>query len=195
MAPSVLMRICFVVVTMVLLCYPNAYAQEIKGPLLSFNDENIYVSFDLNLSPDKLESVSRGASKEIIFYIDLFRSWGMWPDEFIRGRRITRTLLSDSMKKEYVVNSHDGTAQTVKRFNNFQSMMKWALSFDDIPVGGVRNLEAGKYFIRVTAESRHKEIPSIISEIFFFLPSRDFRVSKDSQVFIWDNKTITNISR
>ena len=35
-------------------------------------------------------TLKRGISKEITFYIDLFKVWNIWPDEFIAGRKIVR---------------------------------------------------------------------------------------------------------
>ena len=36
-----------------------------------------------------------GIAKEITFYIDLFRVWNMWPDEFVLGKTIVKTLRVD----------------------------------------------------------------------------------------------------
>ena len=69
-------------------------------------------------------------------------------------------------------------------------MMKWALSFDDFYLTSLKGMPAGTYFVRTTVESRLRNIPSLFSEIFFFLPDREFKVSSDSGLFVWNESTL-----
>jgi hypothetical protein len=164
-------------------------ALDVKEPKIQLEEKNIHVSFEFDLDPETVNAIHNGITKEIIFYIDIFRSWKIWPDKFITGRKIIRTLKSDPMKKEFTSQLFDGETLLIKRFNSFQSMMKWSLSFDHIYLANMKNEDSGKYFIKITAEARHRKIPSLISEIFFFLPAREFKISKDFGLFRWDKES------
>ncbi|HEB76886.1 MAG TPA: DUF4390 domain-containing protein [Nitrospirae bacterium] len=180
----------FLIIVLSLLFLHLAEALEIKGPFLHFKDSIIRVSFQFDLDAESAEEIRKGITKEIIFYIDLFRLWKTWPDEFIAGRKIVRKISSDPMKKEYIATSFDGETIVEKRFNSFESMMKWALSFDDFYLTSLKGMPAGTYFVRTTVESRLRNIPSLFSEIFFFLPDREFKVSSDSGLFVWNESTL-----
>ncbi len=166
----------------------HAFALELKGPYLRFKGDEVYVSFGFSLDSERIEEIRKGVPKELIFYIDLFRSWEIWPDEFITGRKVVRKLRSDPMKKEHIASSFDGERILEKRFGSFDSMLSWALGFGfrDLYLTSLRGLARGKYFVRVTVESRMRNIPSLFSEIFFFLPDREFKVSRDSEPFTWE---------
>ncbi|GMT48302.1 MAG: hypothetical protein IEMM0007_1868 [bacterium] len=167
-----------------------AEALEIKGPYLDFKDSVIRVSFQLDLDSDYVDEIRKGISKEVIFYIDLFRLWKTWPDEFIAGRKVVRKITSDPMKKEYIATSFNGETFIEKRFNSFESMMKWALNFNDVYLTGLKGMPSGTYFVRTTVESRLRNIPSLFGEIFFFLPDREFKVSSDSGLFRWNESSL-----
>jgi len=177
-----------------LLLYSNSHALEIKGPELSAKKKNLYVSFQFRFDQKQISSLKKGLPKEIVFYVDLFRSWNAWPDEFIRGLKIIRRLTADAMKKEYKASSYDGKTLDMRRFNSLDSLLAWSLSFKDLSLTNFEDLEPGRYFVKITAESKRTKIPPLISEIFFFLPSREFRISKNSDIFVW-NKERLRISK
>jgi len=185
-----LKRFFFTVLFFFLICQANANTLEIKGPYLKFYKHNIHVSFNFELTADKLKEIRQGITKELLFYIDLFRLWKTWPDEFVVGRKIVRKITSDPMKKEYIATSFDGETLIEKRFNSFESMIKWALSFNDVYLTSLKGMPAGTYFVRITVESRLRNIPSLFSEIFFFLPDREFKVSSDSGLFRWNETSL-----
>jgi hypothetical protein len=62
-------------------------------------------------------------------------------------------------------------------------MLKWALSFDDLKLANVRDLEPGTYFVRVTVESKIRELPPVIGYFMIFLPENEFKIRKDSSFF------------
>jgi len=167
----------------------NATAEsvEIEGLKVKFVSSKVIVSFSFKLDKNSIQTLKDGGKKEIIFYIDLFREWELLPDEFITGVKLVRTLYSDPMKKEYIASSFNGETLLVKRFKSFDSMIKWALTFRNIYIANMKAFAEATYFVRVTAEAKSKGIPSIITEIFFFLPSREFKIYKDSFHFIWKN--------
>ncbi|MEC4684875.1 MAG: DUF4390 domain-containing protein [Nitrospirota bacterium] len=180
----------FLILMLSLIFLHMAEALEIKGPYLDFKDSVIRVSFQFDLDSNYVDEIRKGISKEVIFYIDLFRLWKTWPDEFIAGRKVVRNIKSDPMKKEYIATSFDGETLVEKRFNSFDSMMKWALNFNDVYLTSLKGMPSGTYFVRTTVESRLRNIPSLFGEIFFFLPDREFKVSSDSGLFRWNESSL-----
>ncbi len=160
-----------------------ARAADIIGPDVRLIDNEIIVSTALTLDEKIMEELKKGISKEITLYVDLFRIWSMWPDEFITGKKIVNTMSVDTIKGEYEAMSYDGITFIKKRFKDFDSMLRWALNIRDIKVADIKGLEKSDYFIRVTAESRLRKLPPVIGYLLFFVPERDFRIVKDSPKF------------
>lgn len=182
---------------LVFLSAGHAWALEIQGAALKYNLDQVHVTFSLDLGDERREEIRQGIPKVIIIYIELYRSWDMWPDEFIAGKKITTHLVSDPVKKEHIGRSFDGNAILEERFKSPESMMRWALSFKNLSTVRLNLLESGEYFMRITAESRLKKVPSVISDIFFFLPTREFKISKELGRFSWDKRekrvTVLNV--
>jgi hypothetical protein len=157
--------------------------QEISGPEVSIRNGDIHASFGLSLEPKFVQGIKEGIDKELKFYIDLFRIWKVWPDEFIAGRSYTRTLRVDPIKEEYVATSLNGNVLIEKRFRSFDSMLAWVLSFRDVKLADTGELEPGQYFVRVTVESRIRKLPPVIGYFIIFLSEDEFKIHKDSNVF------------
>ncbi|MGD2081015.1 MAG: DUF4390 domain-containing protein [Nitrospirota bacterium] len=160
-----------------------AEAQEIVGPRVLVNEGHMVVSTALDLSEKQLEDISKGISKEIDIYVDLFRVWTSWPDEFVLGTKFTRTLRCDPVKKEYVATSLVGNVLREKRFTDCRSLVGWALSVDEHTLTSVKELEPSRYFVRVTAEGRLRKLPPVVGYLFFFVKEREFKVESDSAPF------------
>ncbi len=150
------------------------------GPEVKLHDGEIYVTTSLSLDENHLQELSNGITKELRFYIDLFRVWKVWPDEFVVGKFFIRTLKSDPVKMEYAATSSDGSTLIHKRFKTLESMVKWALSVNDLKLANTRDLEPGEYFVRVTAESKIRKLPPVIGYFMIFLPENEFKIKKDS---------------
>ncbi len=104
-----LIFICSVsLLSLLFLTFSPAQAAEVIGPEVKVQDREIVVSTGLSLDENYLEELRNGVTKEFRFYIDLFRVWNMWPDEFILSRSFIRTLTSDPVKMEYTATSGDG---------------------------------------------------------------------------------------
>lgn len=175
---------CFLLLFCCLLFPPSiARSAEIIGPETKIVNNEIHVTTGLMLDKKQLDDVKNGIAKEITFYIDLFRVWNMWPDEFVLGKTIVKTLRVDPIKKEYVAASSDGMTIVEKRFNELDSLLKWALSIRDIKLTNTRELEPDNYFVRITVESRLRKLPPVISYLFFFVPEKEFTKVKDSSNF------------
>lgn len=158
----------------------GASGADIVGPEARVTNSEIMVNAGLSLDERNITDLKNGISKEITFYIDLFRVWKTWPDEFVGGKKITKTLRADPIKKEYVATSLDGTTLIEKRFKSFESMVTWALNIRDLKLTNVRDLQPSDYFVRVTVESHLRKLPPVIGYLLFFVPEQDFRILKDS---------------
>ncbi|MBT9537320.1 MAG: DUF4390 domain-containing protein [Nitrospirae bacterium] len=175
---------CFLLLFCCLLFFPSiTRCAEIIGPETKIVNNEIHVTTGLMLDEKQLHDVKNGIAKEITFYIDLFRVWNMWPDEFVLGKTIVKTLRVDPVKKEYVAASSDGMTVIEKRFNELDSLLKWSLSIRDLKLTNTRELEPDGYFVRITVESRLRKLPPLISYLFFFVPEKEFTKVKDSPKF------------
>jgi len=160
----------------------GASGADIVGPDARVVNGEVVVSATLSLDEKNLTDLKNGISKEITFYIDLFRLWKTWPDEFVAGKKIVKTLRSDPIKKEHVATSLDGSTLIEKRFKGLDSMVNWALSIKNLKLADVKELQQSDYFVRVTVESRLRKLPPVIGYLLFFVPENDFKVQKDSTV-------------
>lgn len=161
----------------------SANCQEISGPDVRLNNNDIYVTFSLNLDAKHIREIKDGIDKELRLYIDLFRVWRVWPDEFVLGKVFARTLKSDPIKGEYVATSLNGNVLTERRFRSFDSMLNWTLSVKDLKLANTRELEPGQYFVRITAESKIRKLPPVIGYFIIFVSENEFKIKKDSGIF------------
>ncbi|MBF0568533.1 DUF4390 domain-containing protein [Candidatus Magnetominusculus dajiuhuensis] len=163
-------------------------AQEITGVEYSVSGGSITVSVALSIDESQTSLIREGLQKEFVFYIDVFRRWSLWPDEFIRGKKVSRTIHANSVKGEYKVVSSDETAILEKRFMSFKSMLRWALLVKDIKIDMSGLEEDAQYFIRVTIESIKQKPPQVIGYVLFFVDDRDFRIKKDTDIILRGGK-------
>lgn len=166
----------------------SLFAAEVLTPEVKIVDGDVLVSAGVLLDEKGIDDLKSGISKELTLYIDLFRVWSMWPDEFITGKKIIKTLTSDPVKGEYVATSFDGATLIKKRFRDFNSMLKWALNIRDVKIANTKELEDSEYFVRITAEARLRKLPPVIGYLLFFVPEKEFKIVKDSPKFLVRNK-------
>jgi hypothetical protein len=163
----------------------SASASDSDIPIVTVkqvNDE-IYVTTYLKPSARFKDEINNGISKDIIFYIDLFKIWNIWPDEFIKGKKIIKTLKSDPIKREYVAVSIEEYVHKEKRFKDPESMIEWAFNIREIKLANIKELETGHYFVKVTVESRLKKLPPVIGQMLFFVPEKEFKIYRESTHF------------
>ena len=178
----------FLLVTCYLLLLPSlSSGAEITGPEVKVQDNDIYITTALSLDEKYLQEINNGIKKEFRFYIDIFRVWKIWPDEFVLSKFFIRTLKSDPVKMEYIATSSDGSTLIHKRFKSFLSMSKWALSINNLKLANMKELEPGVYFVRVTVESKIRKLPPVIGYFMIFLPENEFKITRDSSYFTVGN--------
>jgi len=180
---SKLLILNFSFLTFLLLSHTPSNGAEITGPEVKVRENEIHVTTALSLDEKSLQELQSGLTKEFRFYVDLFRVWKMWPDEFVLNKFFVRTLKSDPVKKEYVATSSDGSTLIQKRFKSLESMLQWALSINDLKLANMKDLEPSAYFVRVTVESKIRNLPPVINYFMIFLPENEFKISKDSPHF------------
>ncbi len=161
----------------------HAGGSEITGPQVTLKNHELFVTTSLSLDKNYLHEIRDGIEKELIFYVDLFRVWNMWPDEFILGKSITRTLKCDPVKSEFVATSFNGNTIIEKRFKSLESMMSWALTIQELKLTNIRELEPGTHFVKITAASKIRKLPPLIGPFLIFLSENEFKISKESPHF------------
>jgi hypothetical protein len=177
-------RTILLVLIVVAMCIPvSSEAQEITGLQVRLVNNDIYVTFSLKLSNERVQDIRDGLDKNLKFYVDLFKIWNVWPDEFILGKLFVKTIKSDPIKKEYVATSFDGSTFIQKRFRTFESMLDWTFDFRDLKLANTRELEKGRYFVRITVESKVRQLPPVIGQFMFFVSENEFKIKKDSPAF------------
>ncbi len=167
----------------VLMLAAPGFAAEISVVDVKIHNNDIYVTTSVKPDTKFMNDLSSGLSKELVFYIDLFRVWDILPDEFVTGRKIVRIIKSNPIKREYVASSLDGSIQLEKRFKELEMMVEWSMSIAEMKLTNIRELEPGEYFVKITVDSRIRKLPPVIGYLLFFVPEKEFSISKDSQRF------------
>lgn len=162
----------------------SAYSFQMNDVSVIINNNELLVTTSLTPDAKFIEDITGGITKEIIIYIDLFRVWKIWPDEFVRGKKITRVLKSDPIKREYYAYNVDSNIKTEKRFKDSDSMISWAFNISDYRLTNIKDLDTGKYFVKVTIESYIKHLPPLLGYFLFFFPEKEFSLSKNSVKFM-----------
>jgi hypothetical protein len=157
--------------------------QIIVGPEVKLSGNDIYVTFSLKLEEKTIEQIKEGIDKELRFYVDLFRVWDVWPDEFVLGKFYRRTPKVNPIKEEYLATSFDGNTLIQRRFRSFESMLEWTLSVKDLKLTNTRELDPGQYFVRISVESKIRNLPPVIGYFLIFVSENEFKLKKDSAAF------------
>ncbi len=161
----------------------NVSAVEIRGPEIEIRNKSLSVNTALLLEDKHIQELKSGISKEFKFSLDVYRTWKMWPDEFISGKFFVRTLRCDKIKLGCVATSYDGKTFIEKRFKSIDSMLTWAVRIENITLTHLQDLEPGEYYVRVTVESAIRKLPPVIGYFMLFLPENEFSLKKNSPFF------------
>ncbi len=176
--------VCVLCILICLLFLPaSSQCVEITNLDVSVEENIIHVSTAVSLDEKHLSELRSGIEKEVRFYIDMFKMWNVWPDEFIMGKFSIRTIKYDPVKTEYLATSNDGSKLIEKRFTSFETMLKWALSIDTVELAIPKDIEPGAYFIRVIVVSKIRKLPPVLRDLLIFIPENEFKIKEDSPVF------------
>jgi len=158
---------------------------EVYGPNVKIRNNHILVSTGMNLDEKSIKEINKGVSKDIIFYIDLFRQWNIWPDEFVLGVTVSQSLHCDPVRKEFTAVSKRGDSEVTKRFETCDQLISWTMSLPDEKIANRAGLDReAKYYVVTTVESRIRRIPKFIKKVLFFIPDAEFRVKAESKTFV-----------
>ena len=160
----------------------NAFATQINPLLVSVKGDNIFVSAKLVLDNNLISDLKAGIEKNLVFYVDLFRHWSSWPDEYILGVRIERDVSCDNVKGEYMMTTRQSGGAEQTRYGNCADLIKNSLLLKNIKLSNLRELTRGRYFVRVTAESKLRNLPPLLGQMFFFIKDKEFSVREDSSM-------------
>lgn len=167
----------------------ESFAMEISAVNVKVANGEIFVTTEAKPDLKLINDMNEGLSKEFIFYIDLFRVWSIWPDEFITGKKIIKVLRGNQIKREYVGTRIYENIHLEKRFKDPDSMVEWSMNNADVKLANIKELEPGSYFVKVTVESRIRKLPPVIGHFIWpFVPDKEFSVSKNSPSFTLNTK-------
>lgn len=176
-------RILPVLLLLLLLVPLESSGADISPVVVTASGGALHVAASIHPDAKFIEDLTQGLSKEVQIYVDLFRVWTIWPDEFVRGKKVTKTLKSDPIRREYVAVSVEGEVLREKRFRDIESMLGWAMQITNLNLTDVADLDAGEYFVKVTVEAHFRKLPPVIGQILFFLPHKEFSVVRTSPPF------------
>lgn len=109
-----------IVSLLLLLLIPQSpFAQEIGiGDIdVRINGDELIVSTSITLPGGFINEIKNGVQKELVFYIDLFRVWKNWPDEYVFGNSIVKKIEGDVIKGEFIMSSFDRNKKIVVEKN------------------------------------------------------------------------------
>lgn len=178
----IIFSVCFILTSSRFVSATNVSA-GILGPEIKIQDNNIIVGTRFSNIKEIETAIKSGVEKEIIFSIELFRVWSFWPDEFVVAKKIQKVIKYDNMRDQYWASSYDGTSLRERRFKDFNALKEWVFVVKDINLANIKELEQGKYFIRVVVESKSRELPPVIGFFLLFIPEREMSLAKESQPF------------
>ena len=175
----------FIIVSVFFILAALPVTAEILGPEIKIQDNDIFVNTGLTNTAEIEVMINSGVEKEILFTIELFRLWNFWPDEFVASKKIQRIIKYDNLRGQYLISSYDGKLQIEKKFKDFDASMKnWVFTLNKINLANTKELEPGKYYIRIVVESKSRELPPVIGLLMLFIPEVEMSFAKESQVFI-----------
>lgn len=162
----------------------TASTTTIIGPDVKIENNDIILSSGITNVKELENIIQSGVEREIIFTFELLRSWRFWPDEFIVSKKITRAVRYDNLREHYLMISSDGANTEEKRFRSYDSMQSMVFSVSDINLVNIRELEAGKYYIRIIVESRNMEQQPLVGFFMHLLPEVEMSIVKESAPFM-----------
>lgn len=161
--------------------------EHMSDVIVNQGSEDLLVSTTLldGFSKNFEDAVKNGFEKEIIFYIEIYRRWSLWPDEFILFKRVQKTVKYDELKKLYYTSSYDGLYLEEKVFDDYERLKAWVSKLVNVKITPLGLLKPkATYFIRIKAESKFKRLPPVLENILFFVPTKDFETPwKKSNLF------------
>jgi len=152
---------------------------------ISFRQANrdIIVNAFLQFDEKIIDDLNAGLPKEIIFSVELIKSRRLFSNELVKGAVIVKSLQSNPIKREYIGTEILRGEKKARRFRDLNSMITWGGSVQELKLSDIDIDEEGEYFIKVSAESRMLALPAVVDFLLFFVPTKEFNVSKETYLF------------
>lgn len=158
----------------------SAATPNIIGPAIEIIDNNIIVSLSID-DTEELESlIASGIAKEIVFTVELLRVWSFWPDEFVVSKKIEKTIQYDNLREQYIASSNDGITRTDMKYDKYSTVKNWLFSAANINLANIKELDPGRYYVRVVVESKSLEQLPFIGFLMHFIPEVEMSLAKES---------------
>lgn len=160
-----------------------AVTPNIIGPDMEIIDNNIIVSLSIDNATEIEKTILAGIKKEIVFTVELLRTWEFWPDEFVVSKQIRKVVKYDNLRKQYWASSYNGIVLTEKHFENYSAMKDWIFTVDNINLANIKELDPSRYYIRTVVESKSMEQLPLIGILMYFIPEVEMSLAKESVPF------------
>jgi len=161
----------------------DASSLKIVGPYAVLDDSDIIVNTGITNVKELETVIGSGIEKELIFTIELLRSWNFWPDEFISSKKMKKVIQYDNLREEYRASAVGDDVMSEYQFKDFPSMNDWLSNIGPLVIGSTKGLEKGKYYIRVVIESKSRKYPMLIGIIMHLIPEIEMSLAKESAPF------------
>ncbi len=161
----------------------TAYTAELLLPEISIRGNEIIVYTGLSDIEEIETTIKSGVEKEIVFTIELFKVWNYWPDEFVVSRKIRRIIKFDNLREHYLATVFNENIPIERTFRDFSVMKKIIFKVDGVSLVKVKELDPGSYYVRVVAESKSRELPSVIGLLMLFIPEVEMSLARESYRF------------
>ncbi|MGD8703468.1 MAG: DUF4390 domain-containing protein [Desulfosarcina sp.] len=149
------------------------------------DDLLVYLSVEGAFTPKMEDAIKSGVPASFSFFINLYRSRGLWFDKKLADLTITHTIKYNSLKKEYTVSrSWDSNSPVVVQA--FDTAKKLMTEIDSLNVISLGKLEKGKqYQIQAKAKLSRVTLPYYLHYVLFFLSLWDFETDWYTIDFIY----------
>jgi hypothetical protein len=149
------------------------------------DDLLIYLSVEGAFTQKMEDAVNSGVPASFSFFINLYRTRGIWFDKRMADLTVTHTIKYNSLKKEYTVSrSWDSSSPVVVQ--SFGAAKKLMTEIDSLKVIQLGWLEKGKqYQIQAKAKLSRVTLPYYLHYVLFFLSLWDFETDWYTIDFIY----------
>ncbi|MBC2711997.1 MAG: DUF4390 domain-containing protein [Desulfosarcina sp.] len=149
------------------------------------DDLLVYLSVDGAFTKKMEDAVKSGVPASFSFFVNLYRTRGMWFDKKMADLINTHTIKYNSLRKEYAVSrSWDSNSPVVVQ--SFDAAKKLMTEIDSLKVIPLGLLEKGKqYQIQAKAKLSRVTLPYYLHYVLFFLSLWDFETDWYTIDFIY----------
>jgi len=149
------------------------------------DDLLVYLSVEGAFTQKIEDAVNSGVPASFSFFVNLYRTRGMWFDKKMADLTITHTIKYNSLKKEFAVSrSWDSRSPVIVQ--TLDAAKKLMTEIDSLKITPLSLLEKGKqYQIQAKAKLSRVTLPYYLHYVLFFLSLWDFETDWYTIDFIY----------